>query len=167
MIVIPMAGLSRRFAQAGYAVPKYMLSAHGKPMFAHSVTSFAAYFRSEPFLFIVRDVAGTPDFVRQQCNILGIADARIIVVDAPTGGQAETVALGLQQASVEAAAPVTVFNIDTLRPGFRHADFNGAPTDGYLEVFRGGGDNWSYVRPAGPNIEIVMDTTEKRAIYAL
>jgi MobA-like NTP transferase domain len=167
MIVIPMAGLSRRFSEAGYTVPKYMLPAHGKSVFAHAVSSFEAYFRSEPFLFIVRDVAGTPGFVRRECAALGITDARIVILDAPTGGQAETVALGLRQSPVDAAAPVTVFNIDTFRPGFRHADFGGIPADGYLEVFRGSGDNWSYVRPAAPDNDLVMETAEKQPISDL
>lgn len=167
MLVIPMAGLSRRFSEAGYKVPKYMLPAHGKSVFVHSVSSFEAYFRNEQFLFIVRDIAGTPDFVRQECSALGITDARIVILETPTDGQAETVALGLRQASVDAASPVTVFNIDTFRPGFRHADFGDKRTDGYLEVFRGGGDNWSYVRPVAPDSDLVMETAEKRPISDL
>lgn len=54
MIVIPMAGMSSRFFKAGYTQPKYMLEAHGQTLFEHSVNSFAAYFASTPFLFIVR-----------------------------------------------------------------------------------------------------------------
>ena len=132
-----MAGLSRRFSEAGYDRPKYMLPAHGKSVFAHSVSSFGLYFKIDPFLFIVRDVADTPAFVRSECAALGIVNARIVILDAPTSGQAETVALGLHQASVSDATPVTIFNIDTFRPGFRHATFDGAKPDGYLEVFRG------------------------------
>lgn len=167
MIVIPMAGLSRRFSEAGYTVPKYRLPAHGKSVFVHSVSSFEAYFRSEPFLFIVRDVGDTASFVRQECSALGITDARIVILEAATGGQAETVALGLRQTPVEAATPVTVFNIDTFRPGFRHADFRGTPAYGYLEVFRGSGSNWSYVRPATPDSDLVVETAEKRPISDL
>lgn len=86
MIVIPMAGLSRRFTEAGYALPKYMLPAHGRSLFAHAVSSFAAYFESLPFMFILRDVAGTRDFVVDECRRLGIRDARIATLDAPTRG---------------------------------------------------------------------------------
>jgi len=167
MIVIPMAGLSRRFSDAGYTAPKYKLPAHGKSVFVHAVASFEAYYGSEPFLFIVRDVADTPAFVRAECRALGIADVRITVLDAATGGQAETVALGLRQAAVENSAPVTIFNIDTFRPGFRRADFGGLACDGYLEVFRGGGENWSYVRPAGPRSDLVAETAEKNPISDL
>ncbi|TOH10549.1 capsular biosynthesis protein, partial [Vibrio parahaemolyticus] len=44
MIVIPMAGMSSRFFKAGYKLPKYMLEAHGKSLFEHSLRSFESYF---------------------------------------------------------------------------------------------------------------------------
>jgi len=168
MIVIPMAGLSRRFTEAGYQVPKYRLQAHGRTLFAHAVASFEAYFASLPFLFILRDVAGTRDFVAAECARLGVRDARIAVLDAPTGGQAETVALGLAQVAVAPAEPLTIFNIDTFRPGFRFpTGFDIAAVDGYLEVFRGEGANWSYVRPLAPGSDRVAETTEKVPISDL
>ena len=162
MIVFPMAGLSRRFTEAGYTQPKYMLEAHGRSLFAHAVGGFSAYFAELPFLFICRDVAGTPEFVRREAAALGIAEARVVVLDAPTGGQAETVALGIERGGVANSEPLTIFNIDTFRPGFRFPEtFDLAQVDGYLEVFRGEGANWSYVRPAAPGTYRVADTTEK------
>jgi hypothetical protein len=167
MIVIPMAGMSRRFTEAGYALPKYMLPAHGRSIFAHAVDSFRHYYQLEPFLFIVRDVAETPAFVRSECNALGIRDARIAVLNAPTSGQAETVVNGLRDAAANMESSIAIFNIDTFRPGFRHAGLGNSRTDGYLEVFRGSGDNWSYVRPAGPNSDQVIETAEKQPISDL
>jgi hypothetical protein len=167
MIVIPMAGLSRRFTDAGYDVPKYMLRAHGASLFAHAVHSFAAYFETHPFLFILRDVAGTHHFVAQECRRLGLRDARIVALAEPTRGQAETVMAGLDQAGLH-AEPVTIFNIDTFRPGFRFpTGFNPEAVDGYLEVFRGSGANWSYVRPASAEGYRVAETTEKVPISDL
>ncbi len=72
MIVIPMAGMSSRFFKAGYTQPKYMLEAHGQTLFEHSVNSFAAYFASTPFLFIVRNVYDTAVFLRDNGSDLGI-----------------------------------------------------------------------------------------------
>lgn len=167
MIVFPMAGLSRRFTEAGYQVPKYMLQAHGRSLFAHAVAGFARYFEAMPFLFVLRDVAGTRAFVEAECRALGLRDVRISVLEAPTRGQAETVALGLADAAVDDAMPLTVFNIDTFRPGFRFPDWDGAPVDGYLEVFRGSGANWSYVRPAAGPGSRVLETTEKVPISDL
>lgn len=168
MFVFPMAGMSRRFTEAGYTVPKYMLSAHGKSLFEHAVGGFSAYFATHPFLFVLRDVAGTPDFVRQECARMGIADARIVVLDQPTSGQAETVTLGLRAAGVTGTTPLTIFNIDTFRPGFRYPDeFALDAVDGYLEVFQGSGDNWSYVRPDPATPGRVLETTEKVPISDL
>jgi hypothetical protein len=167
MIVIPMAGLSRRFTEAGYTVPKYMLPAHGRSVFAHAVGSFSAYFQSESFLFVVRDVANTPAFVRRECHDIGIADPEVIVLQNNTRGQAETVALGLSRASVPAMEPVVIFNIDTFRPNFAFPKFGQEQTDGYLEVFPGAGNNWSYVRPAQTNSDLVAETAEKHPISNL
>ena len=50
MIVIPMAGMSRRFTEAGYTLPKYMLPAHQRSLFAHAVDSFRHYFKTEPLI---------------------------------------------------------------------------------------------------------------------
>lgn len=63
MIVIPMAGLSRRFRDAGYDVPKYRLELHGQTVFARAVGSFRSLFDAEPFLFIVREEPGVAEFV--------------------------------------------------------------------------------------------------------
>ena len=165
MFVFPMAGLSRRFTEAGHDRPKYMLQAHGRSLFAHAVGGFSAYFATHPFLFIARDVAGTPHFVQEECARLGIAQARLVLLEAPTAGQAETVALGLVRAEVPDATPLTLFNIDTFRPGFRHptafAVEGPQAVDGYLEVFRGSGPNWSYVRPDPVQPGRVRATTEK------
>ena len=172
MIVIPMAGLSRRFTLAGYALPKYMLPVGDTTVFAHAVGSFAGLFADTPFLFIARHVAGTEEFLRRECARLGIADARIAMLEQETAGQAETVELGLREAGIGDDEPVTIFNIDTFRDryAFPQAPWFGA-SDGYLEVFRGAGANWSYVGPA-EGVEaggepLVARTTEKQPISDL
>jgi hypothetical protein len=168
MIVIPMAGISRRFALAGYEVPKYMLQAGGRSLFWHAVHGFDAYFDETPFLFVYRDVMMTDEFVRAEARAMGIADARFVPLDAPTRGQAETVAIGLERSAAEREAPITIFNIDTIRTGFR---FPAAPeileADGYLEVFQGSGANWSFVLPEAPGSTRVVRTTEKDPVSDL
>jgi hypothetical protein len=165
MIVIPMAGRSQRFFDAGYPVPKHILLLGGESVFAHAVGSFASYFNSLPFLFVVNSEFETAAFVEAECARLGIADARIHVLAGATAGQAETVELGLGDTAD--ATPITIFNIDTFRPGF---DLPGAWFDGlagWLEVFEGEGANWSYVRPA-PGVEpLVLETAEKKPISKL
>ena len=165
MFVISMAGMSSRFFAAGYTEPKYALRAFGEPLFAHSLRSFAHYFADTPFLFVTLDQFDAAGFVREQCTRLGIADARVVVLDEPTRGQAETVYLGLERSGVR-PQPITIFNIDTAEPGFRHPDF-ADECDGYLDVFVGSGENWSFAKPAGPGSNRVVETAEKRAISNL
>lgn len=169
MIVIPMAGLSSRFFKAGYEKPKYMLEAHGKTLFEHSVQSFSNYFDSTPFLFITRNVFETKKFVEEKATQLAIRTFYIIELDADTRGQAETVFLGLTklfEQGVNHQGAITVFNIDTFRPGFIFPDvaFKG---DGYLEVFEGTGDNWSFAKPVSDDSTLVAETAEKNPISNL
>ena len=151
---------------AGYAVPKYMLEAHGRSLFRHDVESFEKYFSSTPFLFVFRHIPGTREFVERQCADMGIADARLVALDGPTRGQAETVLQGIDAARVGDATPLTIFNIDSMRPGFSQPDWAGA-CDGYLEVFEGEGEHWSFVEPAPDGSNRVARTTEKDRISAL
>ena len=166
MFIFPMAGLSRRFTLAGYSQPKYMLEAHGHSLFAHAVMGFNHYFAEEEFLFVCRDVADTPSFIARECRRLGVRNARTVILDAPTAGQAETVQLGLAHAGTPDETPISIFNIDTFRPGFRRPNI-ASETDGYLEVFRGEGANWSYVRPVCEGSDRVTETTEKVPISDL
>ena len=168
MIVIPMAGMSRRFSEAGYDKPKYMLPLAGRSVFAHAVSSFSHYFGILPFLFIARDVADTHAFIEAECNALGLQQAKVQILQTPTAGQAETVELGLRQAEISAETPLTIFNIDTFRPGFRlPKDPWFATSAGYLEVFHGSGVNWSYVRPRPGEEPIALETAEKQPISDL
>lgn len=168
MIVFPMAGMSSRFTKAGYNKPKYMLTAGGKSLFTHSVDGFSDLFQTHPFLFIYRDIQETGAFIRREVERMGIKTPLFVELKAPTAGQAETVALGLQQADVQSETPVTIFNIDTIRPAFQmpqEEEFSSC--DGWLEVFRGSGDNWSFVGPQDAHSNKVERVTEKNPISDL
>lgn len=164
MIVIPMAGLSSRFFNAGYSVPKYMLLANGFYLFDHSMLSFKSYFGTMPFLFIVRDIFDTAKFVSDRCVALGIVDYKVVVIDHETRGQAETVFLGLTGLFDD--EPITIFNIDTQRLNFSFPPV-ADECSGYLEVFKGEGDNWSYVLPDSSVHGRVCRTAEKNRISNL
>lgn len=165
MIVIPMAGLSSRFFKAGYTKPKYMLELNGEPLFDTCVKSFSSYFESEHFVFIVRDVYGTLNFVNDRLARLGVKNYHIHVLEQETRGQAETVYLALNK-DLNRESAITIFNIDTIRPNFSYpSDVIG--TSSYLEVFKGEGENWSFVLPSSRNSFDVIKTTEKKPISDL
>jgi hypothetical protein len=166
MIVIPMAGQSRRFHEAGYARPKYELPLQGESLFACCVRSFERYFGSERFVFVVRTGVGAEAFVAAECERLGVDDYRTVALDAPTRGQAESVLLGLRGAKATGNEAMLVFNIDTIRPGYAFPS-GAIGSDGYLEVVRAAGEHWSFVRPAASFERRVAQTTEKHRISDL
>ncbi len=162
MFVIPMMGRSRRFTEAGYALPKYRLPLHGRTVFFHVVKSFERYFQDDLFLFVVRRDHDVVEFLVRELKALGVKSFHIVELDGDTLGQADSVHRGLQALRSEEA--LYVFNIDTIRPGFRKSALaDGAA--GYLEVFEGEGEHWSFVEP-GPD-RSVLRTTEKERISSL
>ena len=165
MIVIPMAGLSTRFKNAGYEKPKYMLPVNNKTLFEYSVLSFQKYFCTESFLFISLDIQSTGKFIEAKCKQLGIAKYQIITLDRPTKGQAETVYLGLKEALVPYKEKLVIFNIDTFRPNYSMPDiFTNCEISGYIETFKGAGKNWSNVVPVSEKSDKVQYTAEKKEL---
>ena len=159
-IIIPMAGLSSRFTNAGYVLPKYMLYVKNRSLFNLAVSSFEKYFDTCRFVFIARDVFDTRTFIEKECELMGVKDFSIVILPQPTRGQAETVLEGITRAGVAEEEPVLIFNIDTFRPGFTFPeDMNG--WDGYLEVFVGSGKNWSYAKTESDDSTLVVETAEK------
>lgn len=166
MIVIPMAGNSSRFYRAGYTRPKYELPVGDATLFAICVSSFQSSFDSEMFLFICRDGVDADLFVARECARLGIRDYQCVVLPEVTRGQAETVLLGLEMAGVAPDESLLVFNIDTARPGYAFPA-ECRESDGYLEVFAGEGEHWSFVKPVSPQSRQVAETSEKKRISSL
>lgn len=161
MIIIPMAGLSSRFFKAGFNKPKYQLEVGGVTVFSRAVKSFENYFNTEKFVFVVRDVFGTNNFVRAELQALGVVDFELVCLPHETRGQAETVYLASKS---QEDSPLTIFNIDTFRYDYSHPEFL-SRCDGYLEVFSAPGEQWSFVDPIDD--ENVGRTTEKQRISDL
>jgi hypothetical protein len=162
MIVIPMVGLSSRFFKAGFTKPKFQLDLAGETVFSRAVRSFEAYFKTDSFTFVTRQDYDSPAFVESELKKLGVENYRIEALAHDTSGQAETVSLGLRD--TDDNEPLYIFNIDTFRHGYRKPELVHS-CDGYLEVFNGTGDHWSFVG-ASPD-GTVERTTEKERISDL
>ena len=137
MFIIPMAGLSSRFFKAGYTKPKYQLDLNGETVFSWSVRSFERYFKTDKFVFIYRDVYDTK--------------------------QADTVYQGINK--LDHDEEIYVFNIDSRIIDFVKPEWVN-DCDGYLEVFKGEGEHWSFAL-AEENSKKVIRTTEKERISDL
>lgn len=166
MIIIPMAGLSSRFTKAGYKKPKYMLKAHNKTIFSHAINSFSAFFETNHFIFIIRNIDNIISFVNHEVQQLGIKSFKVITLDHDTRGQAETVYIALEREEKTYNGPITIFNIDTFRLNFTFPNLNNIGA-GYLEVFKGSGNNWSFVKPVSNNSTLINETAEKKEISNL
>jgi hypothetical protein len=160
MIVMPMAGLSRRFLDAGYDRPKYELILAGRPVFDWALLSFEGSFAAEKILLVYRDLPGLTRFLEERCAACGASDVTLVALPEPTRGQAETVALGLEEAGVGSGEPLAIFNIDTFRPGLTLAPSDPA-CRGSLETFIGDGSHWSFVEPLESGSARVRRVVEK------
>ena len=168
MIIIPMAGKSSRFYKAGYTLPKFMLPLNGKTIFEEAVSSFKKYFKTDFFLFITRTDDGSKDFVSMKCSELNIKNFEIICINHDTKGQAETISIGLDRMKMtpKINEPVYIFNIDSIRVNFTKPTLKFLENvAGYLEVFIGEGEHWSFVEASTNNY--VKKTTEKIKISDL
>lgn len=161
-IIFAMAGKSSRFFDAGYKVPKFMLTLESKSVFEYAVASFKAYFQEWKFIFVYRNEFNTKEFIEEKIKILGIKNFELVELSFITKGQAESVNLALK--NVNDDENILIFNIDTFRPNFKlpNLDFNNI--DGYLEVFKGEGDHWSFIEIKGSK---VIKTAEKIRISNL
>jgi hypothetical protein len=163
MIVLPMAGRSSRFFKAGYTKPKYQLEINEHySVFDCVLLGFKEYFETEKFCIICLEEAR--QFVELSLQSLKVKDYEISCLNETTRGQAETVYLGLKNININKNDSALIFNIDTFRPNFKLPSFIDE-CDGYLEVFKGEGDNWSYAKLDASGD--VIETTEKRRISDL
>lgn len=162
MIVIPMAGASRRFIQEDYEIPKYMLEAHGESVFEWAVKSFEKYFSTDTFIFVAMHEEAIETFIHNRIAKLKIKNYKVIFLDKLTSGQAETVYKGIIKSNIITNEALYIFNIDTVMLDF-NKDSNLEKYSGYLEVFESEGTSWSFAVPkdTNSNIPLVAETREK------
>ena len=144
-IVITMGGLGSRFRKAGYTLPKYMIEAKGKSLFEWSLLSLSDFFASSQFTFIAMkdENANAEEFIKSQCEKIGIKSPRVIIIDYLTDGQATTALLA--QKYWEKSSPLLIYNIDTYveEGAIKASDFCG---DGFIPCFKAIGTHWSFVK---------------------
>lgn len=93
-LIMPMAGRGSRFARNGVTIPKPLIDLAGKPFFWWAVESVRRRTPLRELLFVV-----LREHIEAHAIDAGIArhypDARIVVIDEPTAGAAETGAVGV------------------------------------------------------------------------
>lgn len=166
MFVFPMLGRSSRFFDAGYTVPKYKLplGEEGQIVFDHVLGSFRSYFDTDLFVLLCRADTHDLPFLIERMHALGVRRFEVIEHAGETGGQAESVELSLPCATDE--EELFIFNIDTILYEFEKDPARGKVA-GYLEVFRGDGNHWSFVEPSTDRHGHVVRVVEKERISDL
>ncbi len=160
---IPMAGRGLRFARAGAKVPKYMLRAGGRTLFEHSLFSLPLGLAEKVILIALREHEkefGLSAFIKEK---LGSAVPwELVLLDAPTRGQAETVLA--VKGLVPSESGLAIYNIDTCFASTtltaRLSD-QGARRDGVIGAFKLAAKDpkWSFAK-TGPD-GAVTETAEK------
>ncbi len=135
-LVLCMAGLYRRFRDAGYTTPKFLLPVNGRPILALIVEELGpqklilvANRRDRDHEDAIRAAAGP-------CELKWIGD---------TGGQAETAAVGAR--AVSGGGPIVFHNVDTIVKGRELRAIGSALREaaGYIDVFDNDSPVFSYV----------------------
>jgi CTP:molybdopterin cytidylyltransferase MocA len=151
-LVFCMAGLYRRFREAGYETPKYLLPWRGQPVLRHVVGHIATNPVFARCLLVAnRREEGSADAILAAVQGLGLGAADLHFID-DTDGQASTARIGLELLD-DPRRPVAFHNVDTL---IRERDWAAmatqlAASDGYIDVFPADEPVFSYVSldPAG------------------
>jgi NDP-sugar pyrophosphorylase family protein len=163
-----MAGRGRRFSDAGFRLPKYMLEAGGRTLFEHSVLSLPLDIADKMVFIALREHEeefGLRGFIGRSLGAAPRVPWELALLDSPTGGQAETV-LKIRGLVGESAG-LAIYNIDTCfrstTLGARLAD-PAARRDGVMGSFKlpGNDAKWSFARTAPDGT--VAETAEKKRI---
>lgn len=159
-LIMPMAGRGSRFARDGVETPKPLIEVAGKPFFWWAVESVRRRVRLRELLFVV-----LREHVAAHAIDAVIArhypEARIVVIDEPTAGAAETGAVG-----VAALAEDGPFAINDCDHAFRVGTLPALGQDiaGALLGFPSVSPAYSYVRLADGDPGRVTGTVEKQVV---
>jgi len=109
--IIPMAGESSRFFNAGFKIPKYLIKVKGKTLLEHSVSSLP-YDLDDEIIFIVlkehNNLYKTDEIIKRTFDQRNI---RVLTIETQTRGQSETVFLSRKY--VDEDEQLLIYNIDT------------------------------------------------------
>jgi dTDP-glucose pyrophosphorylase len=151
-LVMPMAGLGRRFTDAGYSIPKPLIPINGIPMFVHAERSIGLDFDERIFIINVDHVAlGIKDTITEY-----YPDAKFVEVDIRAQKQQNEVGAAITLATAhehfQDGSEIFVSNCDQIA-SWDVNKFNALREegiDGMVAIFHcpDRDPKWSYIDPA-------------------
>lgn len=157
-----MAGRGSRFADAGYALPKPLIPAKGRPMFSWALASLDFYDHDiDRMIFICLkehvDTFGMGKELKKE-----YPSCEVIALDHVTEGQACTVLLAKK--AIDSNTPLCIYNIDTFfRSGLKHIIRDPKKRfDGIITVFKATNPRYSYAKIGKDGF--VEEVAEKKLI---
>lgn len=154
-VVLCMAGLYRRFREAGYTTPKYLLPLQGRPILTRVIQGL-----DPDRLLLVANHRDAPHetAILAAVHASGVDGTLFFIGD--TGGQAETAAIGARQVAEEGwTGPIVFHNVDTIVQG-RDLERIGAilaRSDGFIDVFDERSPAFSYVALDGDRVTSIAE----------
>ena len=144
-IVVPMAGLGKRFADKGYTFPKPLIEIKGRPMIEWVVRNLTPACEHR-FIFVCR--REHYDHYNLHCLLrLVTPNCEIIVIDSPTEGAACTVLLTRDYIGND--DPLMIANSDQYIDGDINHFVNDAlqnGKDGHIMIFKATHPKWSFAK---------------------
>jgi NDP-sugar pyrophosphorylase family protein/putative flippase GtrA len=101
-VLLPMAGLGQRFADAGYTLPKPLIPVSGRPMVIQAVRDLPDAAVQK---FVLRQGLAEVDTIERKLRST-FPGARFLTLDGPTEGQAITCMLGLDGLDPDASLTI-------------------------------------------------------------
>lgn len=101
-VIVPMCGVSKRFTDADYTVPKFILDVKGKPMYAAAVNSLKLTVEHQ--LYFVVDALVSAEYNLKNVIRRWFPEAKVIELNNSTKGFAETVMKTRQHVDINNSA---------------------------------------------------------------
>ncbi len=164
-IVMPMAGLGSRFANAGFELPKPLIEVDSVAMFLKAISSIKAIDAEKEYYFIIRQEHA----YKQALDSLiknALPEANVIIIPKITRGAAETAAAALPHLSDSDA--LIIMDCDLW---FSSASYNKMVEESLREAsdiaggvltFKADNPRYSYAKIDSSGL--VMETAEKKVI---
>ena len=157
-IVIGLGGSGKRFLEAGYRIPKYLIAYEGAPMIYHSLVSLKI--PGEVYFVVRQDHLDSYSFLRKMLERMG----NVIVINGKTDGAAQTL-LFAKNYIHDVSKPLISLNCDQIlrwNSSMFTETLDRNPDTSYILTFDDNSEKCSYVRENQDGY--VTEVREKKVI---